>query len=257
LNFERTHLTGGIWLGHNLLGVLPRTKRWVDVVEYLDNGASTADVVGASMRAAERQFLQASDDPVFVEAVRVLLNVPLAGRADNFGQALRDTNIPVQGEPELLDLLAAMTSRLDEVRSEAPNVSDMGDLAGRALIATFSRAIGDARQLSWSRGVSELSRQFFSELMSGTLSYWLDRTLATHVGSGLRFADAAERGSFDVELRDYTSSMTRIIQEFSGGWYGKTLHNKGGFGSRDAAIFGAVALKKIVSELRRDQVLDA
>lgn len=260
-------------MGHNLLGVLPRTKRWATVVDQVGSGAEAPSIVAASMRAAERQFLRASDEPVFVESVRILLNIPLAGRSADFGQALRDVNIPSSNAPELLDLLAASTARLDEVRRQTQSASDMGEIAARALIATLSQQIGDAlpslftatpedvqarsRQLSWSKGISELSRHFFSELMSGTLSYFLDRTLASHVGAGLRFANATERDAFDGELRAYTASMTRIIQEFSGGWYGKTLHERGGFSTQDAAIFGAVALKKIVSELKRDHVQDA
>ncbi|MBJ6370779.1 hypothetical protein [Sedimentitalea arenosa] len=260
-------------MGHNLLGVLPRTKRWSEVVSRLEDGGTTASVATAGIRAAETQFLRASRDPVFVEAVRILLSVPLAARDEKFGEALRDADIPVSGDPELLDLLTAATVRLDEVRSGASNTSDMGELAGRALISTLSRAIGGAlpglfeatpedvrartRQLSWSKGISELSRQFFGELMAETLSYWLDRTLATHVGTGLRFEDVASRNAFDVDMRSYTMNITRIIQEFSGGWYGKTLHKKGFFGSGEAAEFGAVALKKIVSELKRDYVIDA
>lgn len=260
-------------MGHNLLGVLPRTRTWTSVVDQLQSGADTASVVAGSLRAAERQFLRASDDPVFVEAVRILLNIPLAGRAADFGQALRDVDIPAPNAPELLDLLSAVTARLDDVRGAAQSMSDMGEIAARALVSTMSQSIGDAlpslfaatpgdvqaraRQLSWSKGIAELSRQFFAEVMTGSLSYWLDRTLASHVGSDLRFPNAAARDAFDREMRSYTSSMTRIIQEFSGGWYGKTLHEHGGFRTRDAAIFGAVALKKIVSELKRDRAFDA
>lgn len=128
------------------------------------------------MRAAERHFLRAFDDPVFVEAVRILFNLRLAGRATDFGLALRDMNIPVSNAPELLDLLTATTARLDEVRNEARNTSDMGESAGRALISTLSRSIGDAlpslfpatvedlqaraRQLSWSKGLQNSAARF-------------------------------------------------------------------------------------------------
>ncbi|WP_417208433.1 hypothetical protein [Antarctobacter sp.] len=48
---------------------------------------------------------------------------------------------------------------------------------------------------------------------------------------------------------------TRIIREFSGGWYGKTLHREGGFNSVEAARFGHVALKKIVDDGNRHAIL--
>ncbi len=181
-------------MGHNTLGVLPRTRHWREVVRLLDAGAADGDVVAASARAAERDLLAAASDPVFVEAVRLLLNIPLAARSENFGQALRDTGVGVGHRPELLDLLAAVSARLDAVRRDTQARSDFGEIAARALTQTLSASIGDglpalfgatpedvqavARKMSWAKGISGLTRGFFGTLVSGTLSYWLDRTLA-------------------------------------------------------------------------------
>ena len=96
-------------MGHNTLGVLPRNKFWREVVALLGDGAATEEVVAASAKAAERDMLGAAGDPVFVEAVRLLLNIPLAARSEDFGRALRDIGLPVGDQPELLDLVAAAT----------------------------------------------------------------------------------------------------------------------------------------------------
>lgn len=253
-------------MGHNTLGVLPRTKLWQDVVRLLDSEAADSDVVAASARAAERDMLAAAGDPVFVEAVRLLLNIPVAARSEDFGQALRDAGLTIGDQPELLELVTAVTERLDAVRRDTRVRSDFGEIAARALTRTLSAAIGDAlpalfgatpedvqavaRKMSWAKGISGFSREFFGTLVSGTLSYWLDRTLALQVGEYRRFPTVADRHAFDRELDHYSSEATRIIKEFSSGWYGKTLHREGGFGSTDAATFGAVALKKTVSQLR-------
>jgi len=53
-----------------------------------------------------------------------------------------------------------------------------------------------------------------------------------------------------------TEPAAAHIKEFSSGWYGKTLHTEGGFGTKDAVTFGAVALKKTVSELRVKSTAD-
>lgn len=259
-------------MGHNTLGVLPRSRHWRDVVGLLDAGAADGDVVAASARAAENDMLRAADDPVFVEAVRLLLNIPLAARSDDFGQALRDIGLAVDNRPELLDLVGAAAERLDAVRRETRARSDFGEIAARALTRTLSVSIGDAlpalfgatpddvqavaRKMSWSKGISGFTREFFGRLVSGTLSYWLDRTLALQIGEGRRFPTTAARNAFDNELDHYSSEATRIIKEFSSGWYGKTLHREGGFGTKDAATFGAVALKKTVSELRARSTTD-
>jgi hypothetical protein len=109
---------------------------------------------------------------------------------------------------------------------------------------------GVARKLSSSKGIARFTRGFFGSLLAGTLSYWLDRALADHIGPDRRFANATARSAFDADLDQFTAETTRIIQEFSGGWYGKTLSRNGEFDTHNARIFGAVALKKIVSELR-------
>lgn len=253
-------------MGHVHLGVLPKTRRWNEVVEALTSGAADEVVVAASAQAAEKDLLSATDSPVFIEAVRLLLAIPHAARADGFGDALRALDLEVGDSPALLDLTMAVDERLEAVRRKAGGSNDMGEIAARSLVTTFSEMVGDqlpglfeatpgdvqaaTRKLSWSRGISELSRAFYARLVAHSLSYWLDRTLALHVGPEGRFANAASRSAFDVALSQHAREATRIIKEFSGGWYGKTLHDKGGISSRDAATFGAVALKKIVEELR-------
>lgn len=260
-------------MGHNTLGVIPATRTWRVVVNLLRSSAATEDVIAASANAAEKDLLRATDDPVFVEAVRLLLCIPLAARSDDFGDALRKVGIGVQDSPELFDVISGAIERLDDVARHSRSRSDLGELAARALNATLTRVVGDAlptlfgtspadlqatvRTMSRSNNIAVLMRSFFGSLVSQSLSYWLDRTLATQVGPGLRFATSAERHVFDNNLDGFTGEASRIIKEFSGGWYGKTLHVRGGFDSHAAAEFGAVALKKIVQELRRRNDRDA
>lgn len=260
-------------MGHLHLSVLPRTTRWRAVVDLLTAGAADAEVVSSSARAAENDLLSATRGPGYVEAVRLLLAVPHAARSDDFARSLRDAGLDVGQAPSLLDLTSAMTERLDETRRASSDRSDLGELAGRALISTVSLTVGDSlpglfdatpgdvqaevRKLSWSRGISSLSRAFYARLVAGSLSYWLDRTLALQLGPGGRFKDVSDRSAFDLAVAHHAMEATRIIEEFASGWYGKTLHRKGKFTSHDATVFGAVALKKIVEELRMKRGTDA
>jgi len=157
-------------------------------------------------------------------------------------------------------------SRLDDVAGVRGRLSDFGEIASRALARTlvdgvtpelpglFTPTSNDVqlalRRLSYSKGIAAFSRIYFGNLISAVLSYWLDRTLSLQVGENRRFDNVAARSRFDAALGQYTSECTRIIQEFAGGWYGKTLHEVGGFGRDQALRFGAVALKKISEELR-------
>ncbi|WP_417208434.1 hypothetical protein [Antarctobacter sp.] len=94
-------------MGHTTLGVLPRTRYWKDVAELLAGPAASHVIFAASARAAEKDLLRATNDPVFVEAVRLLLAIPAAARARDFGDALRAQDMAVPHEPELLDIVTA------------------------------------------------------------------------------------------------------------------------------------------------------
>lgn len=251
-------------MGHNTLGVLPRTVYWQSVVQLVADGAPIEEVVAASAQATETMLLKAVDDPAFVEAVRLLLAIPAAARSGDFAAGLRDLELSVPDQPELLDIVTAAGRRLDDQNQRGR--TDLGELAGRALCATLSDSIGErlpglfeatpedvqreALRLSWNTSLSDYSRRFFSRLVADSLSYWLDRTLADHIGDGQRFATVADRADFDRELDCFSWESSRIIREFSAGWYGKTLFRDGGFTTRSAAAFGAVAMKKIVDDLR-------
>lgn len=251
-------------MGHNTLGVLPRTAYWRSVVQLISEGAPIEEVVAASAEATESTLLNAANDPVFVEAVRLLLAIPAAARSEDFATALRGLGLAVPDRPELLDIVTAAGRRLDEQTRRGR--TDLGELAGRALCATLSDSIGDrlpglfeatpedvqreAGRLSWNKTLAGYSRRFFSRLVADSLSYWLDRTLADHIGEGQRFATIADRTGFDHELDRLAWESSRIIKEFSAGWYGKTLYQDGQFTGRSAAAFGAIAMKKIVDDLR-------
>lgn len=252
-------------MGHVHLRVLPGTKKWRDVVSLIDAGATASAVVAASAKAAERDLLGASDDPIYVECVRLLLSIPHAARNDDFGAALRAADLPVRSNPDLFDLLTGISLRMGEIGRDVGRRTDLGETARRALSRTISECIGDqlpglfgaspadvqaiARKLSYPKGIAVFSRSFFGNVVSGTLSYWLDRTLASHVGPDQPFPSVADRAAFDGALTQFTAEATRIIQEFAGGWYGKTLHERGAIDTNSAKVFGAVVLKKIVEEL--------
>ena len=192
--------------------------------------------------------------------------IPLAARNDEFGRALRDLGLPARDDPDLMDVVSAAGEWLDRRTRELERSSDFGELSRRALLSTLSLEIGDrlpglfdataenvrlqTREFSGSAQFSVLARTFFTRLLSDTLRNWLDRTLSAQVGEGKRFHDIGERSAFDAALGQYCQESTRIVREFAGGWYGKTVHREGEIDTRHAAIFGSVCFKKITEELR-------
>ncbi len=256
-------------MGHIHLGVLPNTLKWREVVRLIEEDGNSDDVIAATAVAAEGDLRRAADDAVFVESVRLLLTLPQAAASSDFAAGLAAAGVDTTSDPGLLDLVAALGSRLDTVQGRR---SDFSELARRALLSTVTQDVGGAlpglldatsddlrvalRGLGVPRAFAGFARAYFTTLLSQTLSYWLDRTLSAHVGPGKRFANIGKRREFDTALFQYCMEATRIIREFSAGWYGKTLYRGDGIGTHEATIFGAVAFKKITEELARKQYVD-
>lgn len=260
-------------MGHLHLRILPGTKKWRQVAELLGGEASTAEIVAASAAAAERDFEQAARDPVFVEAARLLALIPQAASSDDFAAGLRSLGLDVPADPLLFDLTTAAGNALDNAGAARGGWNDFAEVTRRALIATLTDQIGDrlpglfvsepgdvraaVRALGRSPAFSVAARDFFSRVLSGSLNYYLSRALSAHVGPGMRFAGISDRSDFDLSLDQYCREASRIIKEFSGGWYGKTLYNEGTISHERAASFVYVVFKKIREEVRRKREADA
>ena len=75
-------------MGHIRLGVLPKSRKWQQVVERLRLGADVADVAGLAADAAETSLKGASNDPAFLHAFWLLTQIPLAARGPAFAEDL-------------------------------------------------------------------------------------------------------------------------------------------------------------------------
>jgi hypothetical protein len=61
---------------------------------------------------------------------------------------------------------------------------------------------------------------------------------------------------FNAALDLHCREASRIIKEFSGGWYGKTLQQERQVSQEDARKFAHIAFKKLRAELRKRRDAD-
>lgn len=76
-------------------------------------------------------------------------------------------------------------------------------------------------KLGKERGFIDLSRPFFDRLTDQSLQYLLTKTLATHVGEGMRFATMNQKAQFDHALDIHTWEASVIVDDFSSKWSSK------------------------------------
>src|ERR1700738_4242187 len=261
-------------MGHKRLGTLPRTQKWERVVGLIAGGADVELTSPASADAAEHGLQRASDDQGLAHAFWLLTQIPQAARQVNFVDRLWELGLNVSSSrPTLLEIVAAFTSAVDRHVSESGKRSDLGEmaqhaaaetltsLAGRELPSLFGPTAIDVQQALAKLGTSDrfsiVARDFFSRLTSRSLGYFLSRELSKHVGPDKRFAAINEHSDFNAALELHCREASRIIKEFSGGWYGKTLHEEGKITPLEARKFAHVAFKKLRAELRKRRDADA
>ena len=80
---------------------------------------------------------------------------------------------------------------------------------------------------------------------------------AWHWPCALVVEQLSEHSDFNAALDLHCREASRIIKEFSGGWYGKTLFQEGDISPDKASQFAHVAFKKLRAELRKRRGADA
>jgi hypothetical protein len=260
-------------MGHIRLGTLPKTQKWKQVVSLIAGGAKVDGIAAASAEAAENGLERASKDEGLAHVFWLLTQIPQAAREDDFSERLGELGLNVSSEPTLLEIVAAFTRAVDGHVRQAGKRTDLGEMAqlagsetlaslvGRELPSLFRPTATDVRlafaRLGTSDRFSILARDFFSRLTSRSLGYFLSRELSKHVGPNKRFAAVGEHSDFNAALDLHCREASRIIKEFSGGWYGKTLQQEKAISRDKARSFAHVAFKKLRAELRKRRDADA
>jgi hypothetical protein len=260
-------------MGHIRLRTLPKTRKWNQVVNLIAASADVERIAAASADAAEHGLEQASQDEGLAHAFWLLTQMPQAARQANFSERLRELGVTVSSKPTLLEILTGFTRAVDDHVRETGKRSDLGEmaqhaasetlasLAGRELPSLFEPTATDVQQALAKLGTSDrfsiVARDFFSRLTSRSLGYFLSRELSKHVGPNKRFASISAHSDFNAALDLHCREASRIIKEFSGGWYGKTLYEDGKITPLEAKKFAHVAFRKLRAELRKRRDADA
>jgi len=255
-------------MGHIRLGNLPKTRKWNDVVSLIARGADVERIAAASANAAEHGLEHASHDEGLAHAFWLLTQIPQAARQSNFSERLWElgfTDLP--SRPTVFEIVTAFTRAVDGHVRDRGTHTDLGEmaqhaaaetlasLAGRELPSLFGPTASDVKQAFAKLGTSDqfsiVARDFFSRLASRSLGYFLSRELPKHVGANKRFSTIGDHIKFNAALDLHCREASRIIKEFAGGWYSKTLWQEKQISRDQARKFAHVAFRKLRAELRK------
>jgi hypothetical protein len=253
-------------MGHQRLGVLPRSRAWQQVIALITEGADVELIAAATSQAAETSMIDASADPTVRHTFWLLTQIPLAARQDNFAAALGRLGIfNVPAQPSLADVTSGMMDAIDAAVNRSSGRTDLGEMAQlcapESLSAVIASELGDLfgttseqvksalAGLATAKQFSVLARDYVARLARRHLSYFLSRTLSNHVGPGQRFSSVREHRSFEDALDLHCRETTRVIKEFSSEWYSKRIY-EGGIDEAQAGRFVHATFQKIREEFR-------
>jgi hypothetical protein len=259
-------------VGHIRLGVLPKSRKWHQVVEQLRVGADVSAVAASAASAAEASLRNASTDPAFLHAFWLLTQIPLAARGPTFAEDLRRLGLEVSDQPSLMDVAAAFSGAVDRFARQHGGRTDLGEMAQFAAVESLTATVGPALpslfgprpeevrralgRLAGGDRFSALAREFFARLTQRCLDYYLSRELSNHIGPGARFRDDRARFEFDNALDQHCWEASRIVELFAGDWYGKNVYQGEGLTPDNIRRFAPVAFGKIRAELRKRRDAD-
>lgn len=254
-------------MGHIRLGELPRTRKWRDVLALVADGAPPPhEVVSAVTRAADDRLRALEHDPGLSYLYWLLARVTWLSRKDDFVAALQSEGIRLPQQVSGLTFLAALGNlAATEVRRRATPTL-ISELAVRSFKEALTKAVHDQantlfgtalvdiraafKAASTPREFARLTRDFFATFIAGFVEFVVSKESSRHVGWTRGFRDPSALAAFQENLNRYCYEATRILEDFSGGWYSK--HNwTGDIDEQQASRFVAYAITKIRSEIGR------
>jgi hypothetical protein len=261
-------------MGHTRLGNLPKTQKWLELIERITgsqvsgsvlSAASYVEAIAARTLEASREGLnKAKDDSGVLYAFYLLTQVTLASRSTNWEDALARHGIRLASDSTVFDLTSAIHAAIDRhVSRSSSGATDLSEMAqqsvGEAVMSLADTRTADLfggssdevrkaiRTLSTKKGFGELGQLFFGRFVARFLNFYLSRATAAALG-GPRLSELADVAEFNGALRTHCDQSARIVRDFCGEWYSKTAYQEG-IDLENASRFLAVAVRKLSSEL--------
>ena len=134
-------------MGHIRLGWgLPQTRKWIQVVDLIENNADAASVAAATLAAAKKGLAGAAEDAALVRSFWLLTQLPICARAADYAEALRSVGLSVSAAPSLIELVGAFSDAVDShVRHEGGR-TDLGEMAQMGAAESLAADLGRRSQ---------------------------------------------------------------------------------------------------------------
>ena len=261
-------------MGHERIGLLPKSKKWRKIVEeiahFSANSGSIAQIAEETTKNVRTKFKYISSDPGVIAAFKYLILLSFSSSQKDPSDFLKKNEINLPSDFHIFDL----THSLREYVAQTEQSKEYSKFAVQAMIDTIAEwskrnqlqqtLIFDSNPNSfeiWRKaangaGFCELSRLFFGKFTERYLKYFLEREASSNISS------MSARNQFNVELEMHIDKISQhafetalITQSYSAGWFNN--HIRSGVPTDDKIKdFLSFAFHKINSDLIREEKVE-
>lgn len=255
-------------MGHQRLGKLPAHRLLPEIVKYLVMGGTpTEDLVEQVSEFGRDALKLALKDPVFIEALWLLIRLPQAAASEDFPAALDEIGMVGATPTSQADVLVGYDRALERIqRRPHTGATDLGEIARRAGLSALGEAIRRGLPTLWAptavdvrtsvaalKGTEHfaaLAHQFYARFVERVIHYYVDRNLHNMVGSNRVARSVHDLRAFNEAIRRHCDEAALIMRVFAKDWVGKNHYRDGKQLSQDdVRRFSNHAVEKIRTEL--------
>lgn len=218
-------------MGHERIGVLPKTKRWRAIIAEIasvDTPPIDVPVIARhTLNALGSRFIDLASDAAVETAFVFLVDIARTAAGKQTAADIA-TKSPLRIVADLGQRLGAMEGSLETTEIVRRAAADAIATWGRENATTQSDLFADSapgnpwKGLGTGAGFCELSRLFFSRLTERYLSYFLDREASAalpNLQAREQFRHQLQAHLSDVSKHSFETA--KITQSFAAGWFNK------------------------------------
>lgn len=257
-------------MGHERLGILPKTKPWIRVVaeltssDYIDDKVEI--VAKQTLQNVQNRFTNMDGDSGVIASFKFLVTLAVSSQFDNPLSFLSDSGVDISTNASPYFIAKALYKYVES------NIGSLeyGEIARAAAVDSIStwhdknsqqlrmfdtdqNSIETWRGTGRGDGFCEISRVFFAKTTERYLNYFLERALSASVKT------LEDRESLRMQLSEHVDiaskhafETAKITQSFAAGWFSKHANQKM---PSDGEIYAflRIAFGKLREELRREE----
>lgn len=261
-------------MGHERVGELPRSARWVDLIEELSSATisteKATDIAARTLENIRRRYQNTMYDDGVKAAFLFLVALAVFSTRSDPARELASIGIGIDDDPTPLDAAKAV-HRFVEMNQDSLEYGRIAKYAaGDALVKWHrmkspiqsplfnlpSRPFEVWQEAADGPGFCELARLFFASFTERYLNYFLEREASEQLNSieSRRQFEGNINDAID-EISKHAFETSKITQSFAAGWFHKRAIDRVP-SEQEIQDFLRLAFQKMAEELSRESIGD-